>query len=159
MIGVWVGRADGTSVAELTGRNAAAPLLFRLFEVLKQPSPLAKPLPPKTVIADARLLPPTLRHFGPEVAVRDLNSRMPQIMFPPDGAKLDRAFAANGDARPIVMKMSGGTAPYMVLVNGKPVDKHFRTGLLDVDPGASGYAKLTVVDATGQTASVNVFID
>ena len=47
----------------------------------------------------------------------------------------------------------------MVLVNGRPMEKHFRTQTLDVDVASSGYARLTVVDAAGQTASVNVFVE
>jgi penicillin-binding protein 1C len=159
VVGIWVGRADGTAVSELTGRTAAGPLLFRIFEILKQPGAQTKPLPPTSVISDARYLPSTLRRFGVFTQNENASSRAPQIMFPPDGAKLDREMVENGVLRPVVMKLEGGTAPYMVLVNGKPLEKHFRTRAIDVDPGTSGYANLTVVDARGQAATVNVFVE
>lgn len=158
VVGVWVGRADGTAVSELTGRTAAAPLLFRIFETLKQPKTLAKPLPPSSVISDVRYLPSTLKRFGAVALNMEKTARAPQIMFPPDGAKLDRETAENGEFRPVIMKVEGGTAPYSVLVNGKPMKKHFRTRIIDLEPGLIGYANLTIVDAMGLAASVNVFM-
>ena len=42
---VWVGRADATSVPGMTGRTAAAPILFDAFQrVAEKRSPLAKAL-------------------------------------------------------------------------------------------------------------------
>jgi penicillin-binding protein 1C len=159
VVGVWVGRADGTAVSELTGRTAAAPLLFRVFDVLKQPNNLVKKRPPATVIADVRLLPATLKHFGSVQTDAQSFVHAPQIMFPPDGAKLGRERGDDGSMRPVVLKVEGGTAPYMVLVNGKPMEKHFRTRVIDVEPGSAGFANLTVVDATGLVSAVNVFVE
>ncbi len=159
VIGVWVGRADGTAVSELTGRTAAAPLLFRIFETLKQPVRWEKRLPPTSVISNADKLPGTLKYFGAMVTDKNIHLRAPEIMFPPDGAKLGRAIAENGSLRPLVMKLEGGSAPYVVLVNGQPMEKHFRTRTIDVEPGVSGYANLTVIDARGLAATVNVFVE
>ena len=58
VIGVWAGRADATAVPDLTGRTAAAPALFQLFETLGGAHPL-KTRPPKGVIAAAHELPVT----------------------------------------------------------------------------------------------------
>ena len=157
--GVWVGRADGTAVPDLTGRTAAAPLLFAVFETLKQPGRRAKPLPPKTVISGAENLPKTLRHFGPVTAAKAQPARAPHIMFPPEGAKLARAEADDGSLRPVMLKFEGGFAPYRVLVNGAPMAKQFRTRTIGVEPGGAGYASLTVIDARGQAATVNVFVE
>ena len=159
VVGVWIGRADGTAVSELTGRTAAAPLLFRIFETLKQPNARARPLPPQSVISGAGNLPPTLKHFGSDTVAEAANTHIPKIMFPPDGSKLLREFATDGAPRPVVMKLEGGTSPFMVLVNGRPLERHYRTQMIDVDPGTSGYANFTVVDATGRSTSVNVFLE
>jgi penicillin-binding protein 1C len=159
VIGVWVGRADGTAVSELTGRTAAAPVLFRIFETLKQPGARPKPLPPPSVISDQRFLPSTLRRFGAVTPEKMAGLHAPHIMFPPEGAKLEREITENGAPRPVVLKLEGGNAPYMVLVNGKPMEKHFRTQAINIDPRTSGYANLTVVDAKGQSTSVNIFIE
>ncbi len=68
--GVWVGRPDGTPVPGATGRRAAAPLLFKVFEQLPPPSPsLDERAPEGALIADNRGLPPHLRRLrgpGPE---------------------------------------------------------------------------------------------
>jgi penicillin-binding protein 1C len=157
--GVWVGRADGTAVSDLTGRTAAAPLLFAVFETLKVPGGRAKPLPPKTAISDARDLPKTLRRFGAAVPERTPRSRAPEIMFPPDGARLTRAEGSDGMPRPVVLKFEGGAAPYRVLVNGRAMERQFRTRTIDVEPGGTGFASLTVVDAKGMAATVNVFVE
>jgi penicillin-binding protein 1C len=159
VIGVWVGRADGTAVSELSGRTAAAPLLFKVFDALKPAQQRARALPPSTIISDARVLPATLKHFGVVTTEAQASIHAPQIMFPPDGAKLGRELAEDGTFRPVVMKLEGGTAPYMVLVNGKPMQKHFRTRNIAVEPGAAGYSNLTVVDATGLVTAVNVFVE
>jgi penicillin-binding protein 1C len=158
VVGVWVGRADGTAVSELTGRTMAAPTLFRIFETLKQPNARVKSLPPLSVISGTHNLPPTLRHFGAVTVAQNINARMPKIMFPPDGAKLERDLTSTGSPRPMVMKLEGGTSPFMVLVNGRPMQKRFRTQTIDLDPGTSGYANLTIVDAAGQSTSVNVYL-
>jgi penicillin-binding protein 1C len=159
VVGVWVGRADGTAVSELTGRTAAAPLLFKVFGSLQKPGLAAKALPPANVISDAKLLPATLKHFGEVLGDVQAKIHAPQIMFPPDGAKLGRELAEDGTFRPVVLKLEGGTAPYMVLVNGKPMQKHFRTRNIDVEPGVAGYSNLTVVDAAGLVTAVNVFVE
>jgi penicillin-binding protein 1C len=159
VVGVWVGRADGTAVPELTGRTAAAPLLFKVFDILKPVQQRAKNLPPSTIISDVQALPATLKYFGEVSHEAQLIKRGPQIMFPPDGAKLGRELAEDGSLRPVVLKLEGGIAPYVVLVNGKPMPKHFRTRNIDVESGVTGYANFTVVDASGLVAAVNVFVE
>jgi penicillin-binding protein 1C len=159
VVGVWVGRADGTAVSDLTGRTAAAPLLFKVMDVLKPLRPKLKALPPASVISDAQFMPSTLKHFGEVTNFENQNLRVPKIMFPPEGARLDRAIADDGSARPVVLSLEGGTAPYTVLINGRPQDKKFRTRTLDVAAAMTGYTNLTVVDAAGQSTGVNVFLD
>jgi penicillin-binding protein 1C len=48
-IGVWVGNFDGKGVPELIGAEAAAPILFSLFNALNEPSPNAWFIQPETV--------------------------------------------------------------------------------------------------------------
>jgi penicillin-binding protein 1C len=49
-IGVWVGNFDGKGVPELIGAEAAAPILFSLFNALNEPSANAWFFQPETVI-------------------------------------------------------------------------------------------------------------
>ena len=157
--GIWVGRADGTAVPELTGRSAAAPLLFGVFESLKQQNTPPKSLPPKSIIVGKQNLPNTLKHFGNIIVDNTPPSIGPAILFPPDGAKLERQIAADGSFRPVVIKLEGGSAPYRVLLDGKPLEKHYQSRIIAVASSATGYANLTVVDGNGQTATVNVFLE
>ena len=115
--------------------------------------------PPKTVIAGAKNLPVTLRRFGAPVAAAALALTGPEILFPPEGARLSRDIAEDGSARPVVIKFNGGYAPYRVVVDGKAGDRKFHTRNIEVQLATSGYAQFTVIDAKGQAASVNVFLE
>jgi penicillin-binding protein 1C len=157
VVGVWVGRADGTAVAELTGRKAAAPLLFNVFASLK--SMPKKTLPPKNIVTSAQAMPNTLKHFGAIKQSAEQTQRSLQIMFPPEGAKLARAVDSAGAFRPMVMRVEGGQAPYRVLLNGAPAEGQFRSSALDIDTNAAGFSSVTVIDANGQVATVNVFLN
>ncbi len=151
VVGVWVGRADGTAVAELTGRKAAAPLLFNVFATLK--SIATKLGPPRGVMAN---MPATLKHFGSTTPPEAATQHPLQIMFPPEGATLVRVVENVGIYRPVVMKLEGGAAPYRVLINGAPTEGQFRTKDIDINAQSAGYSNVTVIDANGQVASVGL---
>jgi penicillin-binding protein 1C len=155
-VGAWVGRADGTAVADLTGRKSAAPLLFNAFATLK--SVPAKTLPPKNIIANAAGMPATLKHFGQMISQPSAAARPLQIMFPPEGAKLSRVVDSAGTTRPMVMKLEGGAAPFRVLINGAATDDQFRNRLLDIDMTARGFSNVTVIDANGLVATVDLYL-
>ena len=156
VVGVWVGRADGTAVADLTGRKAAAPLLFNVFATLKSaPKQL---LPPKAVLNSAHYMPATLKHFGIILPQEATAQHQLQIMFPPDGAKLYRVADSAGALRPIVLRIEGGQGPYHVLVNGAPNNETFSGTAFSVDTLATGFSNMTVIDAKGLVAAVNVFL-
>jgi penicillin-binding protein 1C len=152
VVGVWVGRADGTAVAELTGRKAAAPLLFNVFATLKSKSPA---LTPKLVAT----MPATLKHFGTDSTPQTSATHPLQIMFPPEGAKLARIFDDGGAVRPLVIKLEGGAAPYSVLINGAPTEGTFRSKLINVETQVAGFSNLTVIDANGLVDHVNLFLE
>ncbi len=156
VVGVWVGRADGTAVADLTGRKAAAPLLFNVIAAMNSKS--TKTLAPKNAITSAQNMPSPLKHFGVVKPQAALAQRALQIMFPPDGAKLSRVSDNAGSLRPIVMRLEGGQAPYHVLVNGAPSQGQFGSTAIDLDVKATGFSNFTVVDANGLVAAVNVYL-
>lgn len=43
VVGVWVGNADGTGVADLTGTRSAGPVMFDVFNLLPRSAPFAAP--------------------------------------------------------------------------------------------------------------------
>lgn len=146
VIGVWMGRPDGTPVPGAFGGNLAAPVLFDAFARLKPAfDPFPAP-PPETLILSNRSLPLPLRRFG-EDGARDTNRL--ELLFPPDGARLELA-----DDVPV--KVRGGAPPFTVLANGVPVNiKRYETELFVPSPGP-GFTRLTVVDSKGRSAQADI---
>jgi penicillin-binding protein 1C len=155
-IGVWVGRPDGAPVPGLTGRIAAAPVLFDAFaRTGKLPAPL--PMTPKgALIAAAGKLPPPLQRFRRGGAAGDSGEPQLRIMFPPNGARLELASDDAGRPDPIAVKVTGGAGPLTVLVNGLPLPEAPGRRTLFFQPDGPGFVRLTVMDAGGATDSVVV---
>ena len=84
VIGVWIGRPDGTPVPGAFGSDHAAPLLFEAFGRLKPDFVPAPPPPADTLILTTADLPIPLRRFGPAQPA----AAGPALTFPPDGAVL-----------------------------------------------------------------------
>ncbi|WP_136683689.1 penicillin-binding protein 1C [Falsirhodobacter xinxiangensis] len=134
VIGVWMGRADGTPVPGAFGADLAAPVLFQAFQRLK---PRLDPLPP----AEGRAgpLPGPLQRFRPRDAA--FRPGGPELVFPPDGAEVER----NGGA--LLVRAQGGRGPYVWLADGLPVAEG-REAMLPLD---AGFVTLSVVDAEGRS--------
>jgi penicillin-binding protein 1C len=154
-IGVWVGRPDGAPVPGLIGRTAAAPILFDAFaRTGKIPVVLAKP-PKGVLVASNAKLPLPLRRFRPwGELVRTGSDQAPHIQFPLNGSRIDVDRSDNGQFAPMPVKVAGGVLPLTMLVNGISVgDIDSRRQRL-IDPPGPGFARLTVIDATGAADTV-----
>ncbi|MET0538266.1 MAG: penicillin-binding protein 1C [Xanthobacteraceae bacterium] len=153
-IGVWVGRPDGAPIPGLTGRSAAAPILFDAFaRTGKLPVPL--PAPPKdTLIAATGKLPPPLQHFR-SGSLKPESSHL-RIMFPPNGARLELASDEAGKPAPIPLKVTGAAGPVTVLMNGIPVSDARGRSTLFFRPEGPGFVRVTVMDGRGASDSVAV---
>ena len=159
-IAVWVGRPDGAAVPGVVGRLAAAPILFEAFQRL---GPARKPLPPAppgTVIARTGELPAALQRFRPnalpQVASASEGDAPPAIAFPPDGARID---LDGEDAPALSLKVYGGTPPFTWLADGVPITQgEFRRDTFWEAP-SSGFARLSVIDAKGKTATARVRVE
>ena len=162
VIGVWVGRPDGTAVPGIAGYVTAAPVLFDAFAksgVAIAPLPRA---PAGALRLAATELPPTLRRFegrAEEGRLSGIAEPAPQIVFPPQGARIDLAAGAGGELAPMVLKLQGGRAPFRWLANGKPLPDPERRRTSRWRPDGAGYQTLTVIDAVGRAASVRVFVE
>ena len=155
-IGVWVGRPDGAPVPGLVGRAAAAPILFDAFaRTGKLPAPLP-PAPKGTLIAATGKLPPPLQRFRPGGLVGGGTEPQLHIMFPPNGASLELARAADGKPDPIALKVTGGAGALTVMVNGMPYAAAAGRRALFFEPDGPGFVRVTVMDAKGATDSVMV---
>ena len=143
---VWTGRPDGGARADQTGREAAAPLLFDVFDQLQAPSQMPAPLPPAHAPVALRTL-----------AAQDDKA---SILFPPKGATVyveahgNESDGALKVVRPLKLS-ARGQRPVSWYVDGQPVPAD-GDGDFSWFPKAEGFYTLTVVDAEGQTDKSHV---
>jgi penicillin-binding protein 1C len=158
-IGVWVGRPDGAPVPGLVGRTGAAPILFDAF-ARSGKLPAALPKPPKgTLVASNAKLPLPLRRFRPlGELVRTGGDQTPHIQFPLNGSRIDVAGPGGAPSLAMPVKVAGGVLPMTMLVNGVSVGEIDGRRQRLVDPPGPGFARLTVIDATGAADTVVVRI-
>ena len=107
------------------------------------------------MFASTAKLPPPLRRFRPGVLVGAQNEPKLRILFPPDGAQLE-LMRMGAKPAPVALKIAGGVRPLTVLVNGLPLPASARQRTLFFAPDGPGFARLTVMDATGAVDSVMV---
>lgn len=146
VIGVWMGRPDGTPVPGAFGGDLAAPILFQAFARLKPAFDPLPPPPPETLLLGASQLPEPLRRFSPRGT--QAGAGHPQLSFPPDGATL----AAEGA---IPAKVRQGQPPFTWLTNGQPLMTAHTRDVMLPDPG-QGFSTITVIDAAGRSARSRV---
>jgi penicillin-binding protein 1C len=156
VIGVWVGRPDGAPVAGMTGRTAAAPILFDAFARSGKTLAPLRAAPKGALFATNARLPLPLQRFRAGALPGTDRGPPLKIVFPPHGARLEAATGEDGAPAGVALKFSGGVKPITVLVDGTPVRAagERRTMLIPV-PGP-GFVRLTVVDGQGATDSVVV---
>ena len=127
VVGVWVGRPDGTPMPGATGARLALPLLAQVFERLP-PAPRAPA--PQRALALAAATPTT-------DALR--------LVFPPPHAVLP-------EAGRVVLRAAGGRRPFTFLVDGAPLTTDpARREAAWIPPGP-GFYRITVLDAEGAAA-------
>jgi penicillin-binding protein 1C len=158
-IGVWVGRPDGAPVPGLVGRTAAAPILFDAFaRTGKLPAPLPKP-PKGALLASNAKLPLPLRRFRPVgELVRTGSEQAPHIQFPLNGSRIDVTSSADASFSAMPVRVAGGVLPMTMLVNGVSVGQIDGRRQRLVDSPGPGFARLTVIDATGAADTVVIRI-
>jgi len=160
-VAVWVGRPDNEPVSDLIGRTAAAPILFDAFTRISEKRTPLPPAPSGVVFARTSDLPPALQRFRPgglpEIAASGPGDAPLTISFPPEGARID---LSGGDSDVgLALKAMGGAPPFTWFADGLPiVIGEVRRETQWETPG-KGFARLSVIDALGHTASVQVRLD
>ncbi|TCH99039.1 penicillin-binding protein 1C [Roseococcus sp. SYP-B2431] len=131
VVGVWIGRPDGTPMPGATGARLALPLLAQVFERL----PAApRPAAPQRALGVAAAAPTT-------DALR--------LLFPPPRAVLP-------EAGRVVLRAAGGQRPLTFLVDGAPLPADpARRETAWVPPGP-GFYRITVLDAEGAAAGTEL---
>jgi penicillin-binding protein 1C len=148
VVGVWMGRADGTPVPGAFGGDLAAPVLFQTFaRIGRDLVPLGPPPSAALMVANAGL-PQPLRVFRARGAA--FVAAGPEVAFPPDGAEVE--VMAEG----MLLRVRGGVGPFTWLVDGRPVVVAARTREAMVATPGLGFVVVSVIDGTGQSARVRV---
>jgi len=136
---VWTGRADGGARADLTGREAALPLLFDVADALAPAASAPRPLPPKAA-------PQALQRL-------DRAAQGPRLIFPPDGAIVE-VDSFGPASRGLVLAAGGDGLNWYV--DGRPVLRDPVGDRAIWRPTGPGFYRVTVVDAAGRRAVAKV---
>lgn len=161
-IGVWIGRPDGTFSPGRIGREAAAPVLYDVFDLVPAVAGapgVANPVRPAEALIVANAgLPAALRRFEGRGGLADAMAAadLPRIAFPVDGATLQ--LSAGVDFRSLPLEAEGGKMPLLWLVNGQAIDSLPFRRKAEWQPDGGGAARITVIDAAGRAASAEVWI-
>ena len=131
VVGIWIGRPDGTPIPGATGRGLALPVLSRVLALLPSaPRRAAIPSPaPRGTPARAT---DTLR-----------------LLFPPPGSIL------SGDG-PITLRVMGGQRPLTFMIDGAPLAVDPARREASWTPAAPGFYRVTILDAAGASADARV---
>ncbi len=148
-IGVWAGRPDGAPMPGRSGRLTAAPVLFKIADLLGPARPEnSAPPPAGALLVRRRDLPPRLRRLDPGLSAQPLSA--PKIVYPPDGALIEW----RGEEVPL--EAAGGRPPLRWLVDGRPLPLAPPRRPLYWRPEGVGFSELTVIDAAGRSARSTV---
>jgi len=134
---VWTGRPDGGVRPGMTGREAALPLLFQVFDLLESNAARAQTL-------DLQTPPPALTQL-------DNTRGGPQLLFPPDGAAvLVDGYGPN--SRGLTLAARGDKLQWYV--DGAPLT--LTNGQAIWRPESPGFYTVAAVDAEGRRAEARV---
>ncbi|MBT0957500.1 penicillin-binding protein 1C [Alphaproteobacteria bacterium KMM 3653] len=151
VIGVWMGRADGTPVPGAFGGDVAAPILFEAFDRLKPRREALPPPPPGVLLLSTAALPQPLQRFAPRDAAFTADPHAPKLAFPPDGAELEMQPTDS-----LVVKVRDGIPPFTWLANGRPLAVKARGRSAELPHPGPGFVTLSVIDAKGRSAQSRV---
>ena len=149
-IGVWAGRPDGTPMPGHSGRLTAAPVLFKIADLLGPArSRHPTPPPPGALLVGWNDLPPRLSRLDPGAEATSQTGG-PRITFPPDEAVIEW----RGEEMPL--EAIGGKQPLRWLVDGRPLTQGPPRRGIHWQPEGIGFVRLSVVDAAGRSAHSTV---
>lgn len=150
VIGIWMGRPDGTPVPGAFGADLAAPVLFQAFARLKPALDPLPPAPPATLLVSNAELPQPLQHFRSRNAAFEVAKDAPAVAFPPDGAEVE--LLPDG----LLVRVRGGKAPFTWMADGVPVALSLSGRETMLSALGKGFVTLSVIDADGRSARAKV---
>ena len=139
---VWAGRPDGAPRTGLTGRGAAAPLLFDIAALL--------PGEDGETYHRIKDAPQGLQSFG---GARD---EAPQLLFPPQGAEIALSeFGKQARGLTLAARTQTGRALFWY-VGGQPIAANTLNGQTVWRPETPGFYEITVTDSAGKSTKSDV---
>ncbi|OYW79741.1 MAG: hypothetical protein B7Z26_07570 [Asticcacaulis sp. 32-58-5] len=141
---VWTGRPDGGARADMTGHDAAAPLLFDVVDQLQAPASLPNALTPDR----------------PPEALKEMKATAagPVILFPPEGATVFVEVSSRGTDEGLKLKrglkLSARGKGLQWYVNGEALPKADGAPLWH--PVQEGFYDVAVVDENDRARHVKV---
>ncbi len=150
VIGIWMGRPDGTPVPGVFGAEVAAPVLFQAFARLKRQLDPQPPAPPATLLIANAQLPQPLQRFRSRAAAFQDGADAPTLTFPPDGAEVELLNGA------LMARVQGGAAPFTWMADGVPLVVQDRARQTMLTLSGLGFVTLSVIDAEGRSARASV---
>jgi penicillin-binding protein 1C len=150
VVGVWIGRPDGTPMPGALGVDLAAPVLFSAFARIKPALAPQPPAPPETLLVAGDQLPEPLRQFRARGAAFDAKLGAPKLIFPPDGAEVELMTSG------LLLRIEGGTAPYTILANNAPLRAGLTAPEVVVSSLTAGFVTLSVIDSQGRSTQSHI---
>lgn len=150
VVGVWLGRPDGTPIPGAIGADLAAPVLFSAFARIK---PALTPLPaapPETLLVANGQLPAPLRQFRARDDAFDARAKGPSILFPPNDSQVQLL------PQGLLLRLEGGRPPYTILVDQHPRLSNLFEKSVMIDSLTAGFVTLTVIDAQGMSSRAHL---
>jgi penicillin-binding protein 1C len=145
-VGVWLGRANGAPTANAMGASAAAPVLFRIFDLLPVPEhDVAHDRPANSILTQSTQIPDRLRAFATQGTGGERHAL--RILFPRKDA-----LVSTQDAGFVPLVADGGSPPYFWFVDGRPLADDAQR--VRWQPDRPGVVNAVVFDSSGNEASV-----
>ncbi|NHK27046.1 penicillin-binding protein 1C [Parvularcula flava] len=144
---VWTGHASGQPRPGHTGRDAALPVMFAVFDRLET---LSRPQGPAPVFDDLKA--------GTALARldRDEGRGDPEIVFPENGVAL--YLSSRDSAKGYTLAARGGQGGYRWYVDGAPVAPDAIGNRPVWKPSGPGFYQVTVVDAAGSSSTSSISV-
>jgi penicillin-binding protein 1C len=148
---VWLGHPSGEPRPGITGRKAALPLLFDVFDMLAREDMKRQRVNPtgEEGKTDHFVSGASLARLAPET-----RTLPPEIVFPENGIEI--FYAEENRARGFLLSARGGAGDYRWYVNDQPVMDDPVNQRPIWRPAEDGFYRVTVVDETGKSASSSV---